>query len=58
MKIARAKSEDINALCDLAFAIDAIKEGNIPLADSEEEEWKSIGSTQPCSYRQRRPSEK
>lgn len=44
MKIARAKSEDINALCDLAFAIDAIKEGNIPPADSEEEEWESIGS--------------
>ena len=43
MKIARAKSEDINALCDLAFAIDAIKEGNIPPADSEEE-WESIGS--------------
>lgn len=44
MKIARAKPEDINALCDLAFAIDAIKEGNIPPADSEEEEWESIGS--------------
>ena len=44
MKIARAKPEDINALCDLAFAIDAIKDGNIPPADSEEEEWESIGS--------------
>ena len=44
MKIARATPEDINALCDLAFAIDAIKEGNIPPADSEEEEWESIGS--------------
>ena len=43
MKIARAKPEDINALCDLAFAIDAIKEGNIPSADSEEE-WEHIGS--------------
>lgn len=43
MKIARAKSEDINALCDLAFAIAAIKEGNIPPADSEEE-WEIIGS--------------
>lgn len=44
MKIARAKSEDINALCDLAFAIDAIKDGNIPPADGEEEEWECIGS--------------
>lgn len=44
MKIARAKPEDINALCDLAFAIDAIKDGNIPPADGEEEEWESIGS--------------
>ena len=44
MKIARAKPEDINALCDLAFAIDAIKEGNIPPTDGEEEEWESIGS--------------
>lgn len=43
MKIARAKPEDINALCDLAFAIDAIKEGNIPPTDAEEE-WESIGS--------------
>lgn len=44
MKIARAKSEDINALCDLAFAIDAIKDGNIPPANGEEEEWEHIGS--------------
>lgn len=44
MKIARAKSEDINALCGLAFAIDAIKDGNIPPADGEEEEWECIGS--------------
>ena len=44
MKIARAKPEDINALCDLAFAIDAIKDGNIPPADGEEEEWERIGS--------------
>lgn len=43
MEIARAKSEDINALCDLAFAIDAIKDGNIPPADGEEE-WECIGS--------------
>lgn len=32
MKIARATPEDINALCDLAFALDAINAGSIPPA--------------------------
>ena len=45
MKIARATPEDINALCDLAFAVDAINAGSIPPAEGgEEDEWEHIGA--------------
>ena len=45
MKIARATPEDINALCDLAFAVDAINAGSIPpAAGGEEDEWEHIGA--------------
>lgn len=45
MKIARATPEDINALCDLAFAVDAINAGSIPSAEGgEEDEWEHIGA--------------
>lgn len=45
MKIARATPEDINALCDLAFAVDAITAGSIPPAeDGEDDEWEYIGA--------------
>lgn len=45
MKIARATPEDINALCDLAFAVDAITAGSIPPAeDGEDGEWEYIGA--------------
>ncbi|WP_156503686.1 hypothetical protein [Eikenella halliae] len=37
MKIARATPEDINALCDLAFAVDAINAGSIPPAEGGED---------------------
>lgn len=43
MKITRATPEDINALCDLAFAVDAMNEGNIPPEDGEDDEWEYIG---------------
>ena len=44
MKITRATHEDINALCDLAFAVAAMNEGNIPPEDgSESDEWEYIG---------------
>ena len=45
MKIARATPEDINALCDLAFAVDAINAGSIPPAEGDEDsEWEHIGA--------------
>lgn len=45
MKIARATPEDINALCDLAFAVDAITAGSIPPAEAgEDDEWEYIGA--------------
>ena len=45
MKIARATPEDINALCDLAFAVDAINAGSIPPAEGgEDSEWEHIGA--------------
>ena len=45
MKIARATPEDINALCDLAFAVDAINTGSIPPAEGDEDsEWEHIGA--------------
>ena len=44
MKITRATPEDINALCDLAFAVDAMNEGNIPPEDGEDDEWEYIGA--------------
>lgn len=45
MKIARATPEDINALCDLAFAVDAITAGSIPPAEGGKEgEWEHIGA--------------
>ena len=45
MKIARATPEDINALCDLAFAVDAINAGSIPPAEGgEDSEWEHIGT--------------
>ena len=45
MKIARATPEDINALCDLAFAVDAINAGSIPPVEGDEDsEWEHIGA--------------
>ena len=45
MKIARATPEDINALCDLAFAVDTINAGSIPPAEGDEDsEWEHIGA--------------
>ena len=45
MKITRATPEDINALCDLAFAVDAINAGSIPPAEGgEDSEWEHIGA--------------
>ena len=44
MQITRATPEDINALCDLAFAVDAMNEGNIPPEDGEDDEWEYIGA--------------
>ena len=37
MKIARATTEDINALADLAGAVEAMRDGNIPPEDGEDE---------------------
>ena len=42
MKIARATPEDINALADLASAVEAMRDGNIPPEDGEDE-WEYIG---------------
>lgn len=42
MKIARATTEDINALADLAGAVEAMRDGNIPPEDGEDE-WEYIG---------------
>ena len=42
MKVARATTEDINALADLASAVEAMQDGNIPPEDGEDE-WEYIG---------------
>lgn len=42
MKITRATPEDINALADLASAVEAMRDGNIPPEDGEDE-WEYIG---------------